>query len=260
MDQRRQKKAGLDSEPKSERIRIPHTAGSGDLFLIARRAADGLKKENLASNKTVCDDNLVAIVFSVLAVEGFLNELASLDFRKGDDNSSVIDSDSRLKVLRRVMDLAEDAKLQSLEKIRLAHEVLDVPIDPGMPPFQDYQLLKELRDAIVHPKPSSSIITKGKASDSKLQIKSSKSNLLRALQSRHLLTVDPGRHGKGFINWLDCKDLAPWAIRTASNVVVSTIAALPSGWFRFGVAAIHRAFFLGDEAKFCKMCEFDENA
>ena len=130
MSRRKQKKTGPDSESKSNGIRFPHTAGAIELFLVAKRAADRLASDRSISDKGIRDENLIAIVFSVLAVEGFLNDISTLSpvVSQNGEWYSPIDRDSRLQSLRRVMALAENANLQALDKLKLAHEILGKPM------------------------------------------------------------------------------------------------------------------------------------
>ena len=73
------------------------------------------------------------------------NDLSTLDGSR-DEQPSIVDCDDRLKSLQRVLTIAEEANLHSLDKLKLAHEILGKPIDFGRQPVQDYQLLKQLRD------------------------------------------------------------------------------------------------------------------
>ena len=247
MSRRKRTNAGTILGRKRNELRFGHPSGSAELFLVAKRAADYLAKDNTVSEKGIRDENLIAIVFSVLAVEGFLNDLSSFDLYVN-GQPAVADRDDHLKSLRRVMVLAEDANLQSLDKLKLAHEILGKPIDSGRRPIQDYQLLKQLRDAIVHPKPSSTtIITELTSPPSSPQFHQSRKKLLQALNSRGLLATDPSRRGQGFLYWLNGRKLAQWAVETASSIITATIESLPRGDYKKGMAAMCREFFLGNE-------------
>ncbi len=262
MTLRKQKKTGSASEPKSKGFRFEHTAGAIELFLVAKRAAEHLASDGSISDRRIHDQNLIAIVFSALAVEGFLNDISTLSpivFQNG-EWYSLIDRDSRLQSLRRVMALAENANLQALDKLKLAHEVLGKPIDSGRAPIQDYQLLKKLRDAIAHPKPSNTTVIEDQAATPKLiKFISSKQDLLQALHSRGLLAKDPSSRGQGFLYWLDGTGLAGWAVETASAVVTMTIEALPPGDFRQGVTFVFKEFFVNDEARWKKLIAQDND-
>ena len=246
-------------ETKRHKVRFGHSSGSVELFLVAKRAADYLAKDIAVSEKGIRDENLIAIVFSVLAVEGFLNDLSTLDGSR-DEQPSIVDCDDRLKSLQRVLTIAEEANLHSLDKLKLAHEILGKPIDFGRQPVQDYQLLKQLRDAIVHPKPSSTtMVTEVTSPPSPPKFLQSKDKLIRALQSRDLLATDPSGLGQGFLYWLNRRKLAQWAVETASAIVTMTIESLPRGDFRLGVALLlYRDFFLGNETKLKDIVSNDE--
>ena len=129
-------------------------------------------------------------------------------------------------------------------------------MDPGRSPIQDYQLLKKLRDAIAHPKPSNTTIVEDlTVTPKKIKFTSSKQDLLHALHSRGLLAKDPSSRGQGFLYWLDGTGLAGWALKTASAIVIMTMEALPPGDFRWGIAFLFKEFFLGDEVRWKKFIE-----
>lgn len=262
MSRRKQNKTGSGSEVENGGVRFSHTGEAVELFLVAKRAADHLASDGSISEKGIRDENLIAIVFSVLAVEGFLNDLSTLSpvVSQNGEWYSLIDRDSRLQSLRRVLALAENANLHALDKLKFAHEILGKPIDPGRAPIQDYQLLKKLRDAIAHPKPSSTTIVEDRTvTPKKVKFISSKQELLRALHSRGLLAKEPSSRGQGFLRWLDGRGLAGWALKTASAIVMMTIESLPPGDFRQGVTFLFKEFFLTDEIRWKKLIVRDND-
>jgi hypothetical protein len=230
-----------------QNLQFQFMAGATDLFGIAKRCSDIAATTDEISKKDLRDNNLVAIMFSALAVEAFLNELGTIDAssQKGsgsDYKPSLVAIDSRLEALQRVLRLAEESNLQSLGKIQLAHEILGLKLENGQQPFQDYRLLKQLRDSIAHSKPSNVVIT-----TEPIEFQSSREKLLQALYSRKLLSYKPSERGQGLLDWLDGKNLAQWAIKAASKMVIKIIEALPTGEFKEAIVLFYRDFYLNKE-------------
>ncbi len=78
------------------------------------------------------------------------------------------------------------------------------------------------------------------AADRKFQ--SSQEKMLRALQSKGLLSFDPTRRGQPFLDWLSSPSLGYWAVQTASSTVSATLEALPDGAFKEATSLLYRDF------------------
>lgn len=225
------------------RLRSRYPAGAVILFGIAKHVADSIVVEHASlSPDEIRDRNLIAITFSAFAVEGFIDELgeyyAPARFVK----------QNRLKVLHRVLSLAEEGNLRTLSKLMLIHEILGKPLELGHQPLQDYQLLQQLRHSIVHPKTTTEVV----------ELPSFKSltpisSLLKRLHSKILLVDDPKRMSQWFLNWLTSPKLGRWALETAAKVIVTTIEALPTGDCKMAMAVTFRECFLGDESRLDKI-------
>jgi hypothetical protein len=218
-------------------LRVRFLGGATDLLGIAKRAVKSIPPGAVIADDKVRDSNLVAIVFAALAVEGFLNELATLDW-SSEQRPSLVDLDDRLKALRRVLSLADDHNVQPVVTLLLAHEILGRPIDRGDSPFQEYFLLKQLRDSIVHARPSTVTVL----ASTPVEFQSSRDKVLRALQSRGLLSSDPAKKGQPFLEWLNSPSLGRWAVLTATAIVSATLEALPQGDFKVATSVLYRDF------------------
>ena len=112
------------------------------LFSIAVEAARGIAGELRASGQTAA---LTSIVFSVISLEAFLNEAREVahDIKENPSEPEVVTAFSRLM---------EDADRLSLEsKFILSNWLLTGKrADTGRPPYQDFSLLVNLRNALVH--------------------------------------------------------------------------------------------------------------
>jgi hypothetical protein len=118
---------------------------AGVLLQIAREAIE--RAENTPP------EALVSIVFSAVALECFIHDLA--------DQCDTFQSFSGVRKLKSgrfacLLERAEKHNSAILLKLHLARLAFaDEPFDEGAQPFQGVQLLFTIRDAIVHSKPDS---------------------------------------------------------------------------------------------------------
>jgi hypothetical protein len=219
---------------KPRGLKFKFLAGATDLFHVAAQAVESTPAE---PEKRTRDSNLIAVVFSALSVEAFLNELATLDYWQ-EQAPSLVNLDDRLKAMARVLELAEESNLQSPAKLLLAHEILGKPLDRGSSSFQEYHFLKQLRDSIVHAHPTTSTLMWSKP----VEIRSSRQKLIDGLRTRGLLRAGHEKRGQRLLDWLSSPKLGEWAVRTAATTVAMTVEALPQGDFRDTTAILYREF------------------
>jgi hypothetical protein len=215
------------------------TYGANDLIRIARSASKLAQSEALDHSNRVRDHNLISVVFAALSVEAFLNELPVLDWER-EGVASIAALDERVRTVRGTLKLAEEGKMSSTLKLLVVHEVLGRPLDKGASLYQDFDLLKSLRDAIVHSKPSFFTV-----SIEPLVIRSSDHKWVRPLQSRNLLSDDDQTQGRRLFEMLSGDSVAPWAVKVASQTVTATLENLPEGEYSWAVAVFFREFLDG---------------
>ncbi len=243
MGDSRRTKSSKRVRKSSFTARFRYPAGAEILFGIAKHMADSVVAEQASlSPDEIRDRNLIAITFSAFAIEGFLDELGMYYAPARDVKQN------RLKVLHRVLALAEEGNLKSSAKLMLTHEILGKPLELGRQPLQDYQLLQQLRHSIVHPKTKTETIELPS-----FELLSSRSGLLKRLHSKKLLVDDPKLKGQWFLNWFTSPKLGRWALETASSIIVTTIEALPMGDCKMSMAVVLRECFLGDDARLEKI-------
>jgi hypothetical protein len=229
-------------EQYAKRLKFPLSSGANDLIRVARDAAARVPSEPFSPPYKFRHSSLTGVVFAALSVEGFLNELPELDWMT-EGQPSLAALNKQVQTMRRMLAYAEEANSPTAMKLLLMHEALGQPLDCGAAAFQDFYLLKQLRDAIVHPKSSNITV-----SFDPVEFRSSHAKLLRALQSRGLLFEDPTKQGLPFFVWLSGDAVAAWAVKVASSTVIATLEALPAGDFRLGASAYFLEF-LDDEKK-----------
>jgi hypothetical protein len=114
----------------------------GSLFALARRACDRAKQNE--------QEALVAVVFSALAIEGFVNHMILMGSYLSEDPPH-----EEIRALASIMKDIEDQKGTSLGlKIQMAFYILTRRgLDCGSLPYQDFSLLVDLRNQLVHSRP-----------------------------------------------------------------------------------------------------------
>lgn len=114
--------------------------------VLHRLAVDGFKRTAKAARS---DDAVTAIVFAAASSEAFINELremAEVYGRMGNDEA--------LKTLSVVLQDAEESRLSITTKYVLAKRFLTgATYDRGGQLFQDFSLLVELRNVLMHTRP-----------------------------------------------------------------------------------------------------------
>jgi hypothetical protein len=115
---------------------------SAALFHIAKTASDRAR-DNAA-------DAVVAIVFSVLAVESFLNEV--LERLRFDPDKDKPDMD-RARTVSEAADLFDKNASMALKIQILSASLSGCTMDRGAQPYQDFDLLVAVRNALVHYRP-----------------------------------------------------------------------------------------------------------
>ncbi len=159
-------------------------------------------------------NGITTIIMSVIALEGFMNELIH------DAKTYIIASESRgrpvhenLKRYVTIMTIM-DEKISIESKFLVASEILGGKIyEKGKPLYQNFHLLISLRNALVHTKPDGFTYT------DEGEFKSNNDKLLKFLYGRKL--IDRRDIPLGFT--VGNKDIAKWAFNTAANMVRSII-------------------------------------
>ena len=162
---------------------------------------------------------MTALVFSAIAVEAFLNELA--EFAAGAGGVRGTDHPA-LKALADTQAEAERSRGSLRLKFQLAAISLGgSPFEKGTPPYQDFDLLVSLRDALVHPKPV-------KVFFEDAGVRMQPDSLIKALAGRGLLPKADPRIGMPFHAWISPRAVSRWAINTAVACVLAVVEMLPS--------------------------------
>ena len=150
----------------------------------------------------------VPIILSAVAVEAFFHELCWLL----DGNVLRARGDATLETLKDTLQELESSRSPIRTKYLLTHFLLSgKSVSKGTPPYQDFDLLLRLRDALVHPK----VATFDMASPEK----SEGFKLVRALASRSLIPTNSEQSGLVWTRTALVPSVARWL----------SIPAVPSG-------------------------------
>ena len=159
-------------------------------------------------------DSIVAIVMAAASTEAFINELAEhiALFRaaqmEGLTQSMVTCSDALVEL--------EDSKAPVTVKYLIASQILGSPFARDAAPFQDFAMLIQLRNAIMHAKPA----TKESSHQG--------TKITDVLAQRGIATsLEPGVHFAWF-NRLEVPDVARWACDAARSIILGVIDLIPT--------------------------------
>lgn len=194
---------------------ISWTYGSSRLFHIACTAAQRSKESE--------DDVLVAILFSVAALEALVSDVACVASLPADHGQQDVVCE-QLKEQLKETPREESDNIHELSKrikayFRITtgrHDVL------GRQPFQDMSLLVALRNAIVHHVPEKTVLADGVRDRD-----GSSKTLLTRLEARQIITLTADDDENRWTSIISTYNVALWAASTAAQVGREMAAAAP---------------------------------
>jgi hypothetical protein len=177
---------------------------TGVLFNVAVDAAKNIKAPSRGGNQQAA---LVSIVFSVIALEAFLNEVTDV---ASDYSMYPLEPPTTAAFFEQMRD-AEKSRISIESRFSFSNLVLaGKPVDRGAQPYQDFSLLVGLRNDLVHLKPSENV-------DIKISPEEIHKNLFRKFRAKNILATDLIE--SPFTPWtqlIATKAVAEWSCRTAS--------------------------------------------
>lgn len=208
-------------------IRIFET---GVLFGVALDAARSIKASPRAGGQ---HSALVSIVFSVVALEAFLNEVTELasDSKKYPPNLEP----HSVSVFAEVMSDAERSHATLESKFTLANWILaGRRLDRGAQPYQDFALLIRLRNDLVHFKASDSF-------DQNATPEEIHKDLIARFKDKNILAENESSAG----SWtflVQTKAVAEWSCKTAALMVTDFCSTIPQSGFRLFLEQFQKSF------------------
>jgi hypothetical protein len=170
---------------------------------------------------------LTAVVFAAASLEALINEvleLAEIEIQDGG-------GDKLLQAFVDVLSEAEESRSSIALKFALSSIVLRGRSYPkGEQPYQDFSLLINLRNAIMHLRPTT--LFRVEEHGVQLDVK----GILTQLQRRSLITLPvPGSNAvTDLLNEASRPEVARWAVNAAANMAQSFLSMFPDP-FRGGV-------------------------
>jgi hypothetical protein len=197
---------------------------------VAREGRDSAVAAVAVNPDTIHSGHIIAIVFSALTVEAFINELmeaADVDAEQRERYgmaSPVLDT---LGDLASILGAIEADRGSLALKYQMARKVLTGhTFSKGEAPFQSFSKLVALRDLLVHARPRDGVDAVGNVLP--------KSPLLRNFRQRgwtRTRAPKPGERVPGMAWNLDIQTdkMAAWAYTTACGIIQALGAEIPIG-------------------------------
>jgi hypothetical protein len=209
-----------------------------ELFCIAVQARDKANEIQTASPDAWPPEALSAILFSALAVEAFINELAEAAARDSHEQwTTGLPGVDVLRDLAETLDMIEDAQGNIGLKYHLASKILrGRTFNANQAPFQDFNALVKLRNELVHPR--------HRDRTKEERYIEPRSSVIRDLQQRGLTSSkgrNPGDPGGGmsWLNEIECGRTATWACQAAREIITAVLPLLPQGPHLFAINLFH---------------------
>ena len=186
---------------------------AGHLLVLAKRSFERMGSYTSESE--------ITIILSTLALEAFVNELAYM----GDSLSSE-NIPEEIKAFHSLMHEAESSNAQIGLKIQLAYYALTrKTVDKGALPYQDFDSLIKLRNALAHPKP----ITVPLDSDGESDYEHC--NIVKRLVDRKVIG-EPPNHPLPWRQLLVVPEVAAWSYNVAVQVIRWLVSSIPPSYLR----------------------------
>ncbi len=184
---------------------------SPSLFEIARDAA---RVEVKTANRPNLLRGLTAVVFSAASLEALVNEVtceAEIEVRSARADGPLQSWEELLEAFVEAMLEVERSRGSTQLKFIVASRVLAGPVyRRGAQPYQDFALLMDLRNAIMHMRPATIV---GTVEDWQLQ----GGAFLKELQARALVSPPPAKAVGNPLDAVSQPLVARWAVNTAAG-------------------------------------------
>jgi hypothetical protein len=206
---------------------IPYVfSGSAALFDQAKYALKSMVDRGVAERQHGQWDALVAIVFSAMTLEAFINEfgdLAASPLASSPENPASINmAGTALK------ELAKSRAPVQLKYLWAKWILSGQQYDKGIQPYQDFKILIDVRNEIVHIKRLDLYEVTPAGTNPLIQ-----PPFIESLDGRGILADVSGVTPEAsWMERLQCLVSARWAFDTTANMIDSLIAATPDSPFR----------------------------
>jgi hypothetical protein len=200
---------------------------AGMLFNVALQAAKSIKVDDPRAGGQL--PALTSIVFSVISLEAFLNEMTE----SAEDTATMDYEPEVVSVFAHLMQDMETASLEN--KFVMSSWILTGKnLSRAAPPFQDFASLIALRNQLVHFKPAEVV------SGPIVNTEEVNRKRLNKLESKHILA--PAMYQGSWVYHATTKAVAEWSCKTASEMVTDFAGKVPNGMWGNTVKAFASSF------------------
>ena len=201
---------------------------TGMLFKVACDSANSIQAPPRQGDQASA---LVSIVFSVLTLEAFMNEMSEMMLFPLPDKPQVI------SVLADFLQDAERSHASLESKFTLAKWILSKKkFDRGAEPYQDFSLLVSLRNDLVHFRVNDAFEEDYPPSfiNEAVPLGKTHQNLMDRFRTKNILAENVSGKTLSWTALVKTKAVAEWSCRTAAFMIRDFCAAIPhryKSWF-----------------------------
>jgi hypothetical protein len=202
------------------------------LFGIAVETAREIKAAPRAGGRRSA---LISVVFSVIALESFMNEMTNYAQDWTDYQPSV--EGPQTVLFAQVMVDAEESHARLESKFTLAKWILlGRNTDRSGQPYQDFALLTRLRNDLVHTKPNQ-LFVHGVTTNEEAH-----EDLMKRFRNKNILANDRDSGSGSWTYLVQTKAVAEWSCKTAAHVVNDLCTGVPQNNFKTVLDFVNKAF------------------
>lgn len=166
-------------------------------------------------------DSLVAIILAAASTEAFINELAEKVIIQRDNGSRLL-SPQLLAFADALKEVEKAHGSLSLKYLIASLTLSGLMFPKGRNPYQDFAILVDLRNDLMHLKSSDTFIHK---EDRQTIVEPPKA--IKALQQRGLARKTTDKSVVSWVSMLQTKDMADWACDTSHKIILSDLEMIP---------------------------------
>ena len=171
------------------------------------------------------------LLLSYSTIESFMNDLAAAAHACAQDSRQPKEI-HQFSALAEQLERSEEALTKRIQSFAIVFTGL--PVDISCAPFQDFELLRSTRNALVHSRPE--VVTEVEPSHEQRNDRIRK--IVRGLESRDL--IDPPTYDRAWLEIVQDERVAKWAVRTLSNVVLTLEGMVMESGYRRDVELLAR--------------------
>jgi len=206
---------------------------AGPIYALATRAYKRTKRAE-DERSTGQEDAIVAVIFSVAAMETFINEIGTLTSMWSGDPTYFPHEPPQIRILADLLEEIEAARGSIKSKFSLARMVLSggIPYEKHRQPFQDFDLLVSLRNQLIHFKELNEMQWP----------EPNVPRIVERLRAKNILAEFPESIPQPIL-YFQTRAVARWACNTAAAIVQSILDVIPESQLKKNTESFYRPQF-----------------